>query len=79
MKFFNPFRKAYKIVKDKATGADKIINKIAITKYTAMPAILTENGFYTNPKQCIKMLEDETIIRIAEAHIKGIKQYLHLT
>jgi len=70
-------RKAYRTVQDKE-GKQKTIYKIAIVKYTSMPAILTENGFYTNPRQCMKMLENGTVIQIAEAHIRGIKRYLHL-
>ena len=67
-------RKAYKTVQDRE-GNQKMIYKIAIVKYTSMPAILTENGFYTNPAECMAMLEDETVVRIAIAHIEGIKHY----
>ncbi|MCD4710393.1 MAG: N-acetylmuramoyl-L-alanine amidase [Bacteroidales bacterium] len=35
---------------------------------TAMPAILTENGFYTKREQCEYLLDPDWRIRIAEAH-----------
>jgi len=37
-----------------------------------MPAILTENGFYTNKKQMREMNSQEGRQKIAEAHINAI-------
>lgn len=41
---------------------------------TDMPAILTENGFYNNIRECRLMMQVETINNIADAHINAIKQ-----
>ena len=46
--------------------------KFYILKYTNMPAILTENGFYTNMKQCGEMMDEEVHDTIAEAHFRAI-------
>lgn len=57
-------------------GKEKILYKVAITKYSPMPCILTESGFYTNFQQCQEMLMPEVRERIAEAHIEGITKYI---
>ena len=44
-----------------------------VLKYTTMPAILSENGFYTNKEECKKMLDDSWVNKIADAHFKAIK------
>ena len=38
-----------------------------------MPAILTENGFYSNDKECSKMLTPEFQYKIAEQHFEAIR------
>lgn len=38
-----------------------------------MPAILTENGFYTNPEECAWMLSEEGRNAIAKVHIDTIR------
>jgi len=43
-----------------------------VIKNTKMPAILTENGFYSNEKECAKMLTNDFQYEIAEAHFRGI-------
>jgi N-acetylmuramoyl-L-alanine amidase len=43
-----------------------------VLKYTRMPAILTENGFYTNLEECKKLLDPIWRDRIAEAHFLAI-------
>ncbi|MFK7774589.1 MAG: N-acetylmuramoyl-L-alanine amidase [Saprospiraceae bacterium] len=45
-----------------------------ILKYTSMPAILTENGFFNNKIEGRKLLEDETRQRIADAHVDAIME-----
>lgn len=45
-----------------------------VLKYTNMPAILTENGFYSNEKECKKMLTPEFQYQIAEQHFKAIQE-----
>lgn len=39
---------------------------------TTMPAVLTENGFYTNQKQCTELLDPNVRQRIADAHVAAI-------
>ena len=43
-----------------------------ILKYTSMPAILTENGFFNNKEEGRKLLEEETRQLIADAHVNAI-------
>lgn len=40
-----------------------------VLKNTKMPAILTENGFYSNPEECEKLLSAEYRDDIAKAHL----------
>lgn len=68
-------RKAYQRIKNKE-GKRITIYKIAILKLTDPVAILTENGFYTNYKECMKMLNPDVRSNIATATVLGIKKYL---
>ena len=43
-----------------------------ILKHTSMPAILTENGFYSNEIECKKMLTNEFQYEIANEHLTAI-------
>lgn len=45
-----------------------------VIKNTKMPAILTENGFYSNKEECLHLLSDEWREKIAEAHFIAIKE-----
>jgi N-acetylmuramoyl-L-alanine amidase len=45
-----------------------------IIRESAMPAILTENGFYTNREQCEYLLDPAWRKRIAEAHVEAITE-----
>jgi N-acetylmuramoyl-L-alanine amidase len=45
-----------------------------IIRDTEMPAILTENGFYTNREQCEYLLDPAWRERIAEAHAEAITE-----
>ncbi|MFK8004965.1 MAG: N-acetylmuramoyl-L-alanine amidase [Saprospiraceae bacterium] len=45
-----------------------------ILKYTSMPAILTENGFFNNKIEGRKLLEEETRQLIADAHVNAIME-----
>lgn len=45
-----------------------------VLRKTKIPAILTENGFYTNYGECMKMLEASWQKRIAYAHYRAIKE-----
>jgi len=44
-----------------------------ILKKTKCPAVLTENGFYTNEEECKKMMQFFWRNRIAIAHVDAIK------
>jgi len=48
--------------------------KYYVLRKTPMPAVLTENGFYTNFPECQKMLKDSWQKRIAYAHFMAIKK-----
>ena len=43
-----------------------------VLRSTVMPSILTENGFYTNYKECMKMIDEGWQRRIAYAHYNAI-------
>ena len=45
-----------------------------ILRETAMPAILTESGFYTNREQCEYLLDPAWRERIAAAHVEAITE-----
>ena len=45
-----------------------------ILKHTSMPAILTENGFFTNKAECKKMMSEEWCEKIATAHFEAIME-----
>lgn len=48
-----------------------------ILKNTICPAVLTENGFYTNKEDCKKMLDETYQKRIALAHYRAIYTIEH--
>lgn len=43
-----------------------------VLRKTSMPAVLTENGFYTNLAECTDLRDEETRQKIAQAHIDAI-------
>lgn len=48
-----------------------------VLRFTAMPSILTEIAFITNPAEERLMRGDAFVTRMAEAIFEGIKNYLH--
>lgn len=50
-----------------------------ILRKTACPAVLTENFFMTNRKECSLLLSEEGRSKIADLHVKGILDYLNVT
>jgi len=73
-------RKTYQTVKiqqEDGTMKPKVVYKIAITKYTLMPTVLTENGFYTNFEQCMDMQDPDVRKLIANAHVQGLSKWIH--
>lgn len=64
----------WKMRKDFADGdADKEAN-FYILKHTVCPAVLTENFFFDNEKDCKFMLSEDGRERIAKIHINVIKK-----
>ena len=62
-------------------GADRGIRRIKPAKksfyvlhHTAMPAIVTENGFYSNEEECRMMLTPEFQELVAHAHVDAIME-----
>lgn len=56
----------------------KVSNFTVLTK-TKMPAVLTENGFYTNKEECNKMKTEEFQKNCAIGHAKAICEYYGIT
>lgn len=44
-----------------------------VLRHTTMPALLTENGFYNNHQEGLKMMDSEWQYKIAKAHVDAIK------
>lgn len=64
----------------------KLKRQFYVLKYTTMPAILTENGFFNNQVEVKKLMKEEMIEAIVKAHVAAIveienrsytKQYLY--
>ena len=47
-----------------------------ILKHTMCPAVLTENGFMTNEKECRWLQTEEALEAIIETQVEGITSYL---
>ncbi len=43
-----------------------------VLRNTSMPAVLTENGFYTNKEECKLLMKDNIRQKIADAHVEAI-------
>jgi N-acetylmuramoyl-L-alanine amidase len=43
-----------------------------VLRNTSMPAVLTENGFYTNKEECRLLMKDSIRQKIADAHVEAI-------
>ena len=43
-----------------------------------VPAVLTENGFFTDRNDAMKMFSTEGQQKIAKAHFEGIKKYFSI-
>jgi len=46
----------------------------ALLRRSLMPAILTENGFFTHLEECKKMISTDFQDKIADAHVKAIEE-----
>lgn len=49
-----------------------------ILKHTLCPAVLTENGFMTNEKECRWLQTEEAIESISKTHIRYLIQYKNI-
>lgn len=67
-----------KLRTDYSDGDPDKESKFTVLMKTIMPAILTENGFFTNYAECKEMMTDEYQEACADAHILGIRKYLHI-
>ena len=66
----------FKMRSDKSDGDPDKESKFYILSETWCPAVLTENLFYDNEKDCRFMLSEEGRQLITKIHVKGIQKYL---
>lgn len=52
-------------------------SKFTVLVKTTMPAVLVENGFFTNFEECMNMLNDEWQDKLVDALVAGILDYYH--
>lgn len=64
--------------KDDTDGDPDKEENFYVLKETLMPAILSENGFFTNKEECKKMLTKEWQEQITQAHFAAILAYRKL-
>ena len=75
--FYNEASKlGWKMRPDKSDGDVDKESKFYVLVNTSMPAILTENGFYTNKKECKKMMSQKYQWKLAKAHVDTFKKYI---
>ena len=65
-----------KIRKDMSDGDRDWEENFYVLQKSKCPAVLLENFFYDNRKECAWMLQEETKRRIASAAVKGIIKYI---
>lgn len=61
--------------KDDTDGDPDKEENFYVLRETLMPAVLSENGFFTNKEECTKMLTKEWQDKIATAHFNAINAY----
>jgi|GEM_PF-445668 len=49
-------------------------NQFFVLRKTGMTAVLTENGFYNNKAECLRLLKEEVRDQIAQAHVDAIME-----
>lgn len=52
------------------------VSNLYICKSTNCPAVLTENFFMDNRKDCEYLLSEKGMNEVVEIHVKGIKEYI---
>ncbi|NJL77353.1 MAG: N-acetylmuramoyl-L-alanine amidase [Saprospiraceae bacterium] len=50
------------------------LRQLYVLKYTNMPSVLTENGFFNNEQEVKKLMRDEIRQAIADAHVAAIME-----
>lgn len=63
---------------DESDGDKDKEARFSVLVKTAMPAILSENGFMTNKEECNEMLKFSYAQKIAESHFKAIMKYIKI-
>lgn len=63
--------------KDYSDGDPDKESQFYILRKTRCPAILTENGFFTNPQECASMFSTAFRKRVAQSHINAIFRVYH--
>ena len=71
------FGNEWRMRSDTADGDYDKEENFTILYNTRCPAVLTENFFMDNEKDCLFILSDEGIERIAEMHFKAIKRIIN--
>ena len=61
--------------KDRSDGDSDYEYEFTVIKKANMPAVLTENFFYTNVDDCNFMLSEDGMDAIVDVHVLGIKKY----
>jgi N-acetylmuramoyl-L-alanine amidase len=64
--------------RDESDGDKDWESNFTVIQKANMPAVLTENFFYTNVDDCEFMLSEEGMNAIADVHVQGIKSYCEL-
>lgn len=67
--------KGLKVLKGKTDGDRDYEENFTVIYGAAMPAVLTENFFYSNVDDCKYIMSDEGINDIADVHVKGITKF----
>lgn len=73
------FGGTWRIRGDRSDGDGDWDSNFYILRKTICPAVLTENFFMDNEKDCRFLMSDEGKNQIAELHIESIKQYINET
>ena len=64
----------FRMRKDLSDGDHDYEANFWVLRKTVMPAVLTENLFMTNERECAWLLTDEGVERIAQLHFEAIKR-----
>ena len=71
-------RRVLKVRRDTSDGDADYERDFYMLHKTAMPAVLTENGFFTNIDDAKILMNEYKIIAIAKAHFEGLLKHLNV-